>query len=31
VFVTNDESSPIPVREQNVDASGLMKVHEQET
>lgn len=31
VFVTNDESRPIPVREQNVDPFGLIKVHEQGT
>jgi hypothetical protein len=29
VFVTNDASHPVPVREQNVDANGNVKVHEQ--
>jgi hypothetical protein len=29
VFVTNDASSPVPVREQNLDANGNLKVHEQ--
>jgi hypothetical protein len=29
VFVTNDASSPVPVREQNLDANGNVKVHEQ--
>jgi hypothetical protein len=29
VFVSNDASSPIPVREQNLDANGNVKVHEQ--
>jgi hypothetical protein len=28
VFVTNDASSPVPVREQNLDANGNVKVHE---
>jgi hypothetical protein len=31
VFVTNDASHPVPVREQNRDASGNIKVHEQGT
>jgi hypothetical protein len=31
VFVTNDPSSPVPVREQNLDANGNEKVHEQGT
>jgi hypothetical protein len=31
VFVTNDSSHPVPVREQNVDANGNIKVHEQGT
>lgn len=31
VFVSNDASSPIPVREQNLDANGNVKVHEQGT
>jgi len=31
VFVTNDSSHPVPVREQNTDASGNIKVHEQGT
>jgi hypothetical protein len=31
VFVTNDESSPVPVRERNLDADGNIKVHEQGT
>ena len=31
VFVTNDESSPVPAREQNLDADGNIKVHEQGT
>jgi hypothetical protein len=31
VFVTNDSSHPVPVREQNLDASGNIKVHEQGT
>jgi hypothetical protein len=31
VFVTNDSANPVPVREQNVDASGSVKVHEQGT
>jgi hypothetical protein len=28
VFVSNDTSSPIPVREQNLDANGHARVHE---
>lgn len=31
VFVTNDSSHPLPVREQNLDANGNIKVHEQGT
>jgi hypothetical protein len=31
VFVTNDEASPIPAREQNLDANGNIKIHEQGT
>jgi hypothetical protein len=31
VFVTNDSSHPVPVREQNTDANGNIKVHEQST
>lgn len=31
VFVTNDAAQPVPVREQNVDADGNVKVHEQGT
>jgi hypothetical protein len=31
VFVTNDSSHPVPVREQNTDANGNIKVHEQGT
>jgi hypothetical protein len=31
VFVTNDASRPVPVREQNLDADGNVKVHEQGT
>jgi hypothetical protein len=31
VFVTNDASHPVPVREQNTDANGNIKVHEQGT
>ena len=31
VFVTNGRSHPVPVREQNVDANGNIKVHEQGT
>jgi hypothetical protein len=31
VFVTNDASNPVPVREQNNDANGNIKVHEQGT
>lgn len=31
VFVTNDTSSPVPVREQNLDANGNIKTHEQGT
>jgi hypothetical protein len=31
VFVTNDSTHPVPVREQNLDASGNIKVHEQGT
>jgi hypothetical protein len=31
VFITNDESRPVPVREQNRDADGNIKVHEQGT
>lgn len=31
VFVTNDSSHPVPVREQNLDANGNIKVHEQGT
>jgi hypothetical protein len=31
VFVSNDASSPVPVREQNLDANGNVKVHEQGT
>ena len=31
VFVANDESSPVPAREQNLDADGNIKVHEQGT
>jgi hypothetical protein len=30
-FVTNDSAHPVPVREQNLDASGNIKVHEQGT
>lgn len=31
VFVTNDAAHPVPVRDQNVDAGGNLKVHEQGT
>jgi hypothetical protein len=31
VFVTNDASTPVPVREQNLDANRNIKVHEQGT
>lgn len=31
VFVANDESSPVPAREQNLDRDGNIKVHEQGT
>ncbi|HEY6960603.1 MAG TPA: hypothetical protein VI408_01800, partial [Gaiellaceae bacterium] len=31
VFVSNDASHPVPVREQNLDANGDVKVHEQGT
>jgi hypothetical protein len=31
VFVANDAASPVPAREQNVDAAGNIKVHEQGT
>jgi hypothetical protein len=31
VFVSNDTSSPVPVREQNLDANGNARVHEQGT
>jgi hypothetical protein len=31
VLVTNDESRPVPVREQNLDPDGNIKVHEQGT
>lgn len=31
VFVTNDSSHPVPAREQNTDANGNIKVHEQGT
>lgn len=31
VFVTNDAANPVPVREQNLDADGNLKVHEQGT
>jgi hypothetical protein len=31
VFVTNDDSNPVPVREQNLDGNGNLKVHEQGT
>jgi hypothetical protein len=31
VFVTNDSAHPVPVREQNTDANGNIKVHEQGT
>jgi hypothetical protein len=31
VFVTNDASNPVPAREQNLDADGNIKVHEQGT
>jgi hypothetical protein len=31
VFVANDAASPVPAREQNVDADGNIKVHEQGT
>jgi hypothetical protein len=31
VFVTNDAANPVPAREQNVDADGNIKVHEQGT
>jgi hypothetical protein len=31
VFVTNDTSHPVPVSEQNKDATGNIKVHEQGT
>jgi hypothetical protein len=30
-FVTNDSAHPVPVREQNLDPSGNIKVHEQGT
>lgn len=29
VFVTNDSTHPVPTKEQNLDASGYIKVHEQ--
>ncbi len=29
VFVSNDASSPVPVREQTLDANGYIKTHEQ--
>jgi hypothetical protein len=29
VFVTNDAAHPVPVRDQNVDANGNLKTHEQ--
>jgi hypothetical protein len=29
VFVTNDASSPVPIREQDLDANGNIKTHEQ--
>jgi hypothetical protein len=29
VFVSNDASNPVPVREQNLDANGNVRVHEQ--
>jgi hypothetical protein len=29
VFVTNDSTHPVPTKEQNLDASGNIKVHEQ--
>jgi hypothetical protein len=31
VFVANDASHPVPVRDQNTDANGNIKVHEQGT
>jgi hypothetical protein len=31
VFVTNDSTHPVPVRETNTDAGGNLKVHEQGT
>jgi hypothetical protein len=31
VFVNNDSNHPVPIREQNVDANGNLKVHEQGT
>jgi hypothetical protein len=31
VFVTNTAANPVPVREQNLDGSGSIKVHEQGT
>jgi hypothetical protein len=31
VFVTNDSTHPVPVREQNTDSNGNIKVHEQGT
>jgi hypothetical protein len=31
VFVTNDPMHPVPVREQNLDTNGNIKVHEQGT
>lgn len=29
MFVTNDSTHPVPTKEQNLDASGNIKVHEQ--
>jgi hypothetical protein len=31
VFVTNDSTHPVPMREQNIDANANIKVHEQGT
>jgi hypothetical protein len=31
MFVANDSSHPVPVREQNLDTSGNIKLHEQGT
>jgi hypothetical protein len=31
VFVTNSSSNPVPVREQNTDVNGNIKVHEQDS